>query len=138
MANNYPMYPNYYYVQSPNQYQNQQSYTNSVKAMEWVEGEVGAKAYQMPVGWPVNTPIPLWDSIEKKIYLKSWNQMGMANPLQELDYEIKDNPMLMSGSSYDMSQYITKNDFNELKQEIKSLSETIANMQPSKNRGAQQ
>lgn len=154
--NNYPVYPSYYYAQYPNQYNNQfpaqQSYSNSPKMMEWVEGEVGAKAFQMPNGWPINTPIALWDSTEKKIFLKSWNQMGMANPLQELDYEIKDNASLTSGATQDMSQYVTKNDFDELKKEFHEMHDMIHNMsssmsnmsggmnnnQNSRNRGGQQ
>lgn len=115
MAYNY--YPNQY-VQYP------------YRTMEWVEGEVGAKAFQMPVGWPVNTPIALWDSTEKKIFLKSWNQMGMANTMQELTYEIKEQQKL---SAVDMSQYVTKADLDELKQEIKNL----ANNQNNRNRGGQ-
>ena len=43
------------------------------KIMEWVEGEVGAKAYQMPAGWPANQPIPLWDSTDTIIWLKSYS-----------------------------------------------------------------
>lgn len=116
-------YPNYYPQYPYNSFQSQ-SYGNQFKSMEWVEGEVGAKAFQMPQGWPAETPIALWDSTEKKIFLKSWNAMGMAKPMQELDYEIKENPvMLPEGNSGapDMSQYVTKADLEELKKEIRSL-----------------
>jgi len=110
----YPYYPTY------------QSYqpSQNVKSMEWVDGKVGAQAYQMPQGWPAETPIVLWDSAEKKIYLKSWNSVGMANPLQELEYEIKErtNPALLpSNISGDMSHYVTKEDLEQLKQEIKNM-----------------
>lgn len=130
-------YPNSFYMQYPyNGYQQSQSYGNQFKSMEWVEGEVGAKAFQMPQGWPAETPIALWDSTEKKIFLKSWNQMGMAKPMQELDYEIKENPVLLpegvSGTP-DMSQYVTKSDFEELKKEIKALATNKTN-----NRGGNQ
>lgn len=127
-------YPNYNYLQYPYQ----QSYSNNIKTMEWVDGEVGARAFQMPPGWPVNAPIALWDSTEKKVFLKSWNQMGMANPIQELDYEIKEQPnqMLISGSP-DMSQYVTKHDLDELRQEIRNLSNNNNN-QNNRNRGGQQ
>ncbi len=143
MANYYPNYPNYqnYYPQYNNGYQQNQSYANqNFKSMEWVEGEVGAKAFQMPAGWPINTPIVLWDSTEKKIFLKSWNQMGAANPMQELDYEMKEqpNPLLVEGlSGHDMSQYVTKHDFDELKEEIKKLNEMMANNQSGRSRGGQ-
>ena len=120
----YPYYPTF---------QNTQSYSNSIKSMEWVDGEVGAKAFQMPQGWPAETPIVLWDNSEKKIYLKSWNNMGMPNPMQELDYEIKErtNPALLpsniSGSTQDMSNYVTKEDFEELKKELRNMINTNQN-----------
>jgi hypothetical protein len=121
-------YNPYYWSQYPynNGFQNQ-SYSN-IKSMEWVSGEVGAKAFAQPAGWPPDTPIALWDSTEKKIFLKSWNQMGAPNPMQELDYEIKErtNPALLpeniSGEAHDMSKYVTKEDLEELKREIKNLS----------------
>ena len=107
--NYYPTYPYY------------QSYSNQNNGMVWVEGEVGAKAYQQPVGWPANTPIALWDSTDKKVFLKSWNAVGMANPLQELDYTIKDNGQIpaISGAA---NNYVTREDFDELKKEIQKLS----------------
>lgn len=114
-------YYNPYYYQY--QYPYQQSYNSNPRPMDWVEGEVGAKAFQMPAGWPVNTPIALWDSTEKRIFLKSWNQMGMANQMQELTYEMKDPPIVIEGvSGKDMSNYVTKEDFEELKREIRNLS----------------
>lgn len=129
MAYYYPnMYPQYPY----NSYQQNQQ----VKSLEWVEGEVGAKAFQMPQGWPAETPIALWDSTDKKIFLKSWNAMGMAKPLQELDYEIKDQPAYLpeGNSGHSESQYVTKEDFEELKKEIKNMMANM-NQTASKSRG---
>ena len=123
-------YFNSYYPQYSYSYPQNQSYTNySIKPMEWVDGEVGAKAFQMPQGWPAETPIVLWDNSEKKIYLKSWNNMGMPNTMQELTYEIKErtNPALLPGniSGADMSQFVTKHDFDQLKEEIDNLSKMM-------------
>lgn len=124
-------YYNPYYPQYNFGYQQNQSYaSNNMKSMEWVDGEVGAKAFQMPAGWPPETPIVLWDNSEKKIYLKSWNQMGMPNPMQELCYEIKErtNPALLpSNISGDNMQYATKEDFEQLRQEIQNLSHAMQN-----------
>ena len=78
----------------------------------------------MPQGWPPETPIVLWDNSEKKIYLKSWNQMGMPNPMQELVYEIKErtNPALLPGNiSGDNPNYVTKEDLEHFKQELRSM-----------------
>lgn len=101
------------------------------KMMEWVEGEVGAKAFQMPNGWPANSPIPLWDSTDTVIYLKSWGPMGIPNPLQKLKYEMpeqQNQTLLMNnnsgaqGNSQDMSQYVTKHDLEEFKRELRNMS----------------
>lgn len=109
----------------------QQSYapapSQGPKMMEWVEGEVGAKAYQMPNGWPANSPIPLWDSTDTVIWLKSWGPMGIPNPLQKITYvmpEQQNSAMLMSGNGQsgaaqpDMSQYVTKQDMEQIKQDL--------------------
>ena len=128
-----------YYNQYPynGMYQANQSYTQNMKSMEWVDGEVGAKAFQMPQGWPSETPIVLWDNSEKKIYLKSWNQMGMPNPMQELEYEIKErtNPALLPGNiSGDSSQYVTKEDLEQFKKELRNM---ISNSSNGKGGGNQ-
>lgn len=117
---------------NPYPYAYPQSYSNNIRTMEWVEGEVGAKAYQMPQGWPPETPIALWDNAEKKIYLKSWNAMGMPNPMQELTYEIKEktNPALLQ--SGDTSQFVTKDDLSRLKNELQDM---IKGLQNNGNRG---
>ena len=100
------------------------------RMMEWVEGEVGAKAFQMPNGWPANSPIPLWDSTDTVIYLKSWGPMGIPNPLQKLRYEMpeqQNTPLLNSGMSGetkqpDMSQYVTKQDLEEMiRKEVRAM-----------------
>lgn len=119
----YPYYPAY------------QSY-NTAKSMEWVSGKVGADAYQMPQGLAPETPIALWDSTDKKIFLKSWNSMGAPNPLQELEYEIKErpNPVALPAVSGD-TNYVTKEDFTHLKEDIERLRQELKNMNNNNNRG---
>ena len=115
----YGISPNNMQAQSP-------SPIAQLKPMEWVDGEVGARAFQMPAGWPANTPIPLWDSTDTVIYLKSVNQVGMPNPMQKLKYtmeEVTPTPALVSGQTAPSQpgQYITKDDFDEFKKEIKGM-----------------
>ena len=102
-----------------------------LKAMEWVEGEVGAKAFQMPQNWPANQPIPLWDSTDTVIWLKSWGPMGIPNPMQKLTYEMpQQNQALLSqgqsgaGESLqqpDLSNFATKDDINMLREEVRMM-----------------
>lgn len=108
-----------------------------IKPIEWVEGEVGAKAYQMPNGLPANQPVPLWDSTDTVIYLKSWNQMGMPNPLQVIRYKMDEQPIqnLPGQSSATGSQaqsqavtsmnYVTKEEYDELKNSIYEIKEML-------------
>lgn len=110
------------------------------KMMEWVEGEVGAKAFQMPNGWPANSPIPLWDSTDTVIYLKSWGPMGIPNPLQKLRYEMpeqQNQPLLQGGNSGsaqpDMSQYVTKQDLEDLRKELRNIRGAGNNQNGSNN-----
>lgn len=101
-------------------------------SMIWVDGEVGAKAYQIPPG--TNGPVALWDTNDSVIYLKSTNQMGMPNPLQKIHYTMEENPVILPGQSGDTqsssSQYVTKDDFDAFKKE---LLDTIVSSQNNQN-----
>lgn len=99
-----------------------------IPGMIWVDGEVGAKAYQMPQGHPVGTPIALWDTNDQVIYLKSINQMGMPNPLQKIRYQMDEQPQQsgylpaasqVSGAAE--SNYVTKDDFERKMNELKEM-----------------
>lgn len=112
------------------------------RTMEWVTGKAGAQAYPMPNGFPPNQWLPLWDDQDTMIYLKSWNQMGAANPLYEIRYSVAETPMNVlpesrSGDSGpDMSQYVTKDDFEQLRNEIRKLNQNGSrNGNNSGNRG---
>ena len=94
-----------------------------------------------------NSPIALWDSTDTVIYLKSVNQNGIPNPIQKLHYTIEEqpNPLLMSGQSgaqngsqsgADMSNYVTKDDFEALRQEIAKMNEANANKNQNLNNSA--
>ncbi len=107
--------------------------------MIWVDGEVGAKAFQMPQGWPVGTPIALWDTNDPMIYLKSINQMGMPNPLQKIRYQMEESQQQsgylptsgpMSGAAE--TNYVTKDDLNK---KVNELKEMMKNSQ--QNRGGE-
>jgi len=116
----YPQYPqSIAQVQAPAQAQN----TQNGMGLKWVDGEVGAKAYQMPQGWPANQPIALWDTNDTVIYLKSINPMGMPNPLQKAHYTLEGVPSEKTREHDgeprpDMSQYVKKEDLEQMKQEL--------------------
>lgn len=146
----YPMMNSYaqpYGQAQPMQYGQVNSYTQQQQSQTgiiWVDGEVGAKAFQLPSGWPSNTPLPLWDTNDTVIYLKSTNPMGMPNPLQKIHYtmdEMQKTPMMQQSSgqaalpapeqgNQEMTGYVTKDDFEKMKQEIReTLADAIGNTQ---------
>lgn len=148
-ANTYQNYqqPQMQYAQAGGMsYQNQQSPVGIV----WVDGEVGAKAYQLPANWPVNAPMPLWDTNDTIIYLKSTNQMGMPNPLQKVHYTMEEAPrtpvMGQSGqtqpalpagehTAQDMSHYATKDDLEQMKEELKAAMATATEQKGARTNG---
>lgn len=129
-------YPGTSYAQAPMQqsYAVQQpvvqNQTQNTTGIIWVDGEVGAKAYQLMPGQV--GPVALWDTNDTVIYLKSINQMGMPNPLQKIHYtmeEQQNQSMLpagtsvnnMGGVSGDSGNYVTKDDLESMKREIREL-----------------
>lgn len=100
----------------------------------WVDGEQAAKSYQLPPGWPANTPLALWDSNETTIYLKSTNSMGMPNPLQIAHYELVEKKSVSGmssegeerGKAWDEEMkalYASKEEISKLREEIEKLKE---------------
>ena len=120
--NPYGMYANSYTNSMPYTYQPVQQQVSQPEPIKWVEGEIGAKAYQMPTGWPANTPIPLWDTTDTVIYMKSVNQMGMPNPMQKLKYTIEEQHVeLPAGKSGDSApQYATIDELKDMMRELSS------------------
>ena len=96
----------YSQIQQPQYAPQTQPQTQAQTGMIWVDGEVGAKAYQLPAGWPMNTPLPLWDTNDTIIYLKSTNQMGIPNPIQKIHYKM-DEQQKPIGQSGGMQQSLT-------------------------------
>lgn len=126
----YPQYPS----TAMQQVQQTPAAAQTAHAMIWVDGEVGAKAYQMPAGWPANQPIALWDTNDTVIYLKSINPMGMPAPLQKARYELEGMKSGEKSRGYsgdtnpDMSEYVRKEDLERMKQD---LIDTIGQMNTS-------
>ena len=108
--------------------------TQSAQGLIWVDGEVGAKAYQLPAGLPANQPIALWDTNDTVIYLKSVNPMGMPNPLQRAHYTLdgmksgEKREGYSGDSKPDMSEYVRKEDLERMKQD---LMDTIGSLNTS-------
>lgn len=100
-----------------------------------VDGEMAARAWQMPANLPPNTIIPLWDLDGQHVYFKSTDAYGRINPIRKgkvvFEEEERGNnepqnlpPAGVSESCApppDMSGYVRKEDFDGLRQEIQEM-----------------
>jgi len=83
------------YVQTPN-------YTNGIN---WCQGEAGAKSFPAQPG----TTVPIFDSEESCVYIKTVDVMGRPLPLKILDYTERTNdPKIIENKDY-----VEKETFNE-------------------------
>ena len=101
-----------------------------------VDGEMAARAWQPPMPMAPNSVIPLWDLDGQHVYFKSTDAYGRMNPIRKgrvvFDDEIVNtsgdklnegsNTSYASGESESQQEeYATKEDFNMLRNEIKSM-----------------
>lgn len=122
MAYNY--YPNTYqvypqYPTQPNAYPTQMSVgqnpANTQTALNWVQGESGAKSYLVAP----NQTVVLWDTESQTIYVKSADASGMPS-IKTLDYTMREsapNSKPVSGET----AFASKDDVDILKKEIEAL-----------------
>ena len=114
-------------MQMPVQNVPQQSFAPQMQIkgeIEWVDGEVGARAYQIPQG--CTKPVALWDTNDTIIYLKSMNPMGMPNPLQKIHYKMEEavpKYMGQSGtanleSGEPKTDYVRRDEMDAMKEEL--------------------
>ena len=100
--------------------QPQQNYSN----MTWVQGETGAKSYQVAP----NTTVALWDSEEKRIYLKSSDAVGMPS-MKVLEYTVRDETTshnaLVTNAEGVKTDFATKDDISSIQEQINALKEKI-------------
>ena len=93
-----------------------QNPTQQNNPMIWVQGETGAKSYLLAP----NTTLPLWDSENQVIYLKSADASGMPS-MKILDYKIRDAVQPQQQVITDpnsSNDYVTHKELNDLEKKI--------------------
>ena len=111
--------------------------TQSPQFMIQVDGEIGAKAWQPQAALNPNTVIPLWDFDGVHVYFKSTDSYGRMNPIRKAKVIFEDEPQNLPQGNSGMSgsgenpqlatapvnheQYVTKEDLNSLKDEIREM-----------------
>lgn len=94
--------------------------------MIYVDGETGAKAWQMPANLPPNSVIPLFDLDGQHVYFRSVDGYGRMNPLRKAKVVFEDPQPLPEGQSgapmqENTAQFATKKDMDDLKNEIRQM-----------------
>lgn len=134
-----PTYTNAYLPQ-PVGYSNTSYGTPSGNYWISVDGEMAARAWQMPPNLPPNTIIPLWDLDGQHVYFKSTDAYGRINPIRKgrvlFDDDSQNLPQgtseasvnTPSGTNYvgdssmaNPGNYVTKEDLEGLKHEIQEM-----------------
>lgn len=125
-------YASYYPPQSQSVYNGYMSGAPAANYWISVDGEMAARAWQMPPNLAPNTIIPLWDLDGQHVYFKSTDAYGRVNPLRKgrviFDEEPQNLPENqgvngnsgMSAQNMD-SRYVTKEDFEGLRHEIQDM-----------------
>ena len=101
----------------------------------WVQGRAGAEAYQMEPG----SRAILLDSQSQTFWIKEIGMDGRPLPLMTFKYEAVDfgnqnQSETSSAQAADMSNYVTREDFNKLKSMYEETYKMLEEMtQPNEN-----
>lgn len=106
--------PVYYPTQS-NAFPTQPNVGTNANALIWVQGEGAAKSY--PVA--PNTSVPLWDSEQNVVYIKSADASGMPS-IKVLDYTVRENAP-RTAEIQPQADFVTRNELADVQKEIDSL-----------------
>lgn len=107
---------NYTYPQL--NYSNYQSYQTNTNGFNWVQGESGARAFQVSPGQKAL----LLDSEKDVFYIKSVDISGTPSPLRTFEYkEVFSENSNISQVGQENTQYITKKEFEERLSVIEEL-----------------
>lgn len=119
-------------IQQPQIAQTQAPQTSQNSPMIWVQGETGAKSYLLAP----NTTLPLWDSENQTIYLKSADASGMPS-MKILDYTIRDSTQTQAPVMNEETPVQNTADFvthDEFKKFERSIRTQIRNLTKKENK----
>ena len=102
--------PYQHYTPPVQNYQMQQPDTSII----WVQGESGAKAYPVQNG----KSVVLFDSESEHFFIKTADASGMPQPLRVFSYS-ETNENEMKAPAIDTSQFITRDEFEEVIEKLK-------------------
>ena len=139
-ASAYPIAYGNYYNQLPTMQQMPQIQQQQPQYMINVDGENSAKSWQPTVIPQPNTIIPLFDSDGQHVYFKTYDAYGRMNPIRKgrivFDDEIQISETAQAPAAPDMSEYVTKKDFDSIKQELEHIRETLTESSKQNNQNS--
>ena len=115
--NPYTPFQNQFQYQIPQPiYQNPTNSNSQSNGITWVQGESGAKSYNVGPGQNVL----LMDSEANTFYIKSSDSSGMPLPLRIFDYTERTigQQTLTQEPTIDLKNYVTHEEFEKFKNEI--------------------
>lgn len=104
--------------------------------MVWVQGKAGAQSYPVARG----TTLPLFDSEGDYVYFKSVDNSGVPMPLvtkvlSDPPIEVKTEVVETSVQQVDMSEYVTKEKYDELQKKYSELEGRILELETKPSLG---
>lgn len=94
---------------------------NTLGAINWVQGEAGARSVLVPAGQKVL----LMDSETNVFYIKSSDASGMPLPLRAFEYkEVGDNTASAETTAQPQSMYVTHEELERALMELKESSKS--------------
>ena len=118
------MYPQQSYQYAPSYQYN----PNTSGGINWVQGEIGAKAYPVIPG----NPVLLMDSEDQMFYIKSADNSGMPTLKKYAYSEVANEPKMLDShdnQDYSNDYQSTMDEVQKLKEDIFELKETIHKLQ---------
>lgn len=118
------------YLQPQQQTQPQQSYQNNII---WVKGKENARSMQLPP----NSTIILLDSEVGKFYIKTTDDIGLGklrvfNYIEQPDNQQKSSQMETIIPEIDLSNYVTKQEMEQMLKEIRNNEQSISRAKPKR------
>ena len=107
-----------------------QNYQQPDTSIIWVQGESGAKAYPVQNG----KSVVLFDSESEHFFIKTADASGMPQPLRIFSYS-ETNETEMKTPALDTSQFITRDEFEEVIAHLKKQQQVTYQRKENKPNG---
>ena len=108
-----------------------QQMNHSQSSINWVQGEIGARAY--PVG--AGSSVLLMDSEAQNFYIKSADNSGMPTLKKYAYSEVVEEPLKLESkdANFDTAHLASREEVKQLQEKIRELESQISSMSSNKH-----